>query len=98
MQVPRNSCFVWKEQKLARAGKKTAEGITNMEPVRNLQCAPLVDVKRTLIGVRRSLRKLQCYIQAPTAVETTRQVTNTMHIVRSSNASYPAYLYYFVLK
>jgi hypothetical protein len=73
-RVPRISCFVWKEQKLARAGKETAEGTTNMAPVRNVQCAALVNVKRTAFRFRRSLRKLQCYIQAPATVETAQQV------------------------
>jgi hypothetical protein len=74
MLVSRNSCFVWKEQKMAHAGKKTAEGTTNMAPVRNVQCAALVDVKRTAIRVQRSLRKLRCYMQAPTMVEMAQQV------------------------
>jgi len=74
MQVPRNSCLVWKEHKLTRARKKTVEGTTNMVPVRNVQCAALVDLKRTALRVRRSRRKLQGYMQAPTTVETAQQV------------------------
>jgi hypothetical protein len=38
-----------------------------MAPVRNVQCTALVEVKLTAIQVRKSLRKLHCYRQAPTA-------------------------------
>lgn len=72
--MTRNSCFVWKEQKLARAGKKTAEGTTNMASMRNVQFAALADVKCTAIRVRRSLAKLECYMEAPMTVETAQQV------------------------
>jgi hypothetical protein len=74
MQVAMNSCLVWKEHTPTRAGKKTAERTTNMAPVRNVQCAVLVDLKRTALRVRRSGRKLQGYMQAPTTVETAQQV------------------------